>query len=212
MENAGKLIADHLDRVDSIAATIWVRLPKSVDIDDLKQAGAIGLMQAARSFDPARGLRFLTHARHRIRGAMMDYLREVVDCDVPRLVRQRNNAIRKAREAGRDAAAATGLTAGQVAESERVPERVSLEKIVTVNGKAVTLGDQIPATPDPDSRLAIREMTRHLSREDRLMVHLRFEAGLSYKEIASAIGVSESLVWQRMPRVLARLRWKATPA
>jgi len=69
-------IARHQPLVRKLAYHLISRLPASVEIDDLIQAGLIGLMEAARNFDPDAGAQFETFAGQRIRGAMLDLLRE----------------------------------------------------------------------------------------------------------------------------------------
>ncbi|MFM1868168.1 MAG: polymerase sigma factor FliA, partial [Planctomycetota bacterium] len=81
------LIARHLDLVAYAAERLHKRLPSEVEINDLKSAGAFGLMDAVESFDPDRGVKFETFCTQRIRGAMFDELRSM-DW-VPRLVRSR---------------------------------------------------------------------------------------------------------------------------
>jgi RNA polymerase sigma factor (sigma-70 family) len=70
-----ELIVEHFHRCRCVAGTLKRRLPHCVDIEGLTQAGAIGLIQAASSFDASRGIKFGTYAEFRIRGAMLDYLR-----------------------------------------------------------------------------------------------------------------------------------------
>lgn len=86
------LVHRFLPMVRHLAWTMASHIPPGVtEEDDLYQAGVIGLIQAAKSFDPARGLRFATHATWRVRGAMLDHLR---DLDwVPRLARQRGEDV-----------------------------------------------------------------------------------------------------------------------
>ena len=67
----------HLGLVAMLAGRLAEQLPVSVDIEDLKQAGAIGLMDAVARFDPAKNPSFTTYAKLRIRGAMLDSLREL---------------------------------------------------------------------------------------------------------------------------------------
>jgi RNA polymerase sigma factor (sigma-70 family) len=68
-------IIQHLGQVHALARRLQYRIPRSVALDDLVGAGAIGLMQALDRFNPSRGLQFATYARHRIWGAMLDFLR-----------------------------------------------------------------------------------------------------------------------------------------
>src|ERR1035438_9990170 len=70
------IIIQNLGRVHTLANQLRSRVPESVTIDDLIGAGTIGLIQAAERFQPSRGLQFATYAKHRIRGAMLDFLRE----------------------------------------------------------------------------------------------------------------------------------------
>jgi RNA polymerase sigma factor for flagellar operon FliA len=72
-----QLVLAHLDEVKHVARSILRRLPSSVQLDDLIQAGSIGLIDAARRFGPARNLPFRQYARIRITGAIFDSLREL---------------------------------------------------------------------------------------------------------------------------------------
>src|SRR3546814_17253766 len=73
-ENA--LVRQHADLVKRIAHHLAARLPSSVDVDDLIQAGVIGLIEAARHYSGTRGASFETYAGIRIRGAMLDEMRQ----------------------------------------------------------------------------------------------------------------------------------------
>jgi len=68
-------ILDHLPQVYLIATKIHRRLPHQVDLDDLVSAGTVGLIQAVDRYQPDRGYKLKTLAEHRIRGAILDYLR-----------------------------------------------------------------------------------------------------------------------------------------
>ncbi len=72
-----QLVLSHLDDVKQVARSILRRLPASVQLDDLIQAGSIGLIDAARRFGPCRNLPFRQYARIRITGAIFDSLREL---------------------------------------------------------------------------------------------------------------------------------------
>lgn len=89
-----QLIERHRPLVERIARQTLVRLPPSVTWDELVSAGYLGLIEAVDRFDPERNVDFSAFARNRIRGAMLDALREM---DVlPRSVRERVNAIHRA--------------------------------------------------------------------------------------------------------------------
>ena len=76
----------HAPLVKRIAYHLMAKLPASVQVDDLIQAGLIGLMDAAEHYDDTQGAQFETYAVQRIRGAMLDELRQ---CDwLPRSARK----------------------------------------------------------------------------------------------------------------------------
>ncbi|WP_156502398.1 sigma-70 family RNA polymerase sigma factor, partial [Oleiphilus sp. HI0067] len=73
---ADELIVKHAPLVKRIAHHLMARLPSSVQVDDLIQAGMIGLLEAAQKYESDRGASFETYAGIRIRGAMMDEVRK----------------------------------------------------------------------------------------------------------------------------------------
>src|SRR5437879_2790279 len=92
-----ELVREHLVLVHYAVADMASRLPKHVSRDDLVSAGMAGLAQAARSFDPSRGIRFDRYASGRIRGALLDELRS---CDwASRTVRTRARRVTEASDA-----------------------------------------------------------------------------------------------------------------
>ena len=72
-----RLILEHLPQVRLIARRIHERLPDSVSLDDLISAGVIGLIAAVDRYDPAQNVQLKTYAEHKIRGAILDSLREL---------------------------------------------------------------------------------------------------------------------------------------
>lgn len=72
-----KLVLDHLDIVKIIASKIYARIHWTVDLGDLIHTGILGLIDAARKYDPNRGVKFSTYASLRIKGAIMDELRNL---------------------------------------------------------------------------------------------------------------------------------------
>ncbi len=71
------LVLKHMENVGRIAKDIARKLPVNVDVDDLTQAGMVGLVDASKRYDPATGLKFWTFASHRVRGEILDYLRAI---------------------------------------------------------------------------------------------------------------------------------------
>src|SRR5215831_16572485 len=77
LTNPNRLIEAYRSYSHAISAEIQKRLPSSVDRDDLIGAAELGLVEAARNFDPSRGVLFKTFAYYRIRGAIYDALRRM---------------------------------------------------------------------------------------------------------------------------------------
>jgi RNA polymerase sigma factor FliA len=77
VEERRKLVMQELPQVYSVAARIRKRLPRHVDMADLVQSGVIGLIDACRNYDNGKDAQFSTFAQHRIRGAILDSLREL---------------------------------------------------------------------------------------------------------------------------------------
>ena len=71
------LILSHLPQVRSIAVRAIQRCPPAGTLDDLVSAGTVGLIQAVDRYDPERRVQLKTLAEHRIRGAILDYLRSL---------------------------------------------------------------------------------------------------------------------------------------
>src|SRR5690348_15365128 len=90
------LLRENLSLVHHVARKLARRLADDADVDELVSAGTLGLMSAAESFDPGRGLAFSTFAVPRIRGAMLDELRR--QDHVPRSVRRKTREMGQARE------------------------------------------------------------------------------------------------------------------
>lgn len=84
----------YLPLVKDVAERMIKKLPAEVDLDDLIQAGSLGLLDAIRQFEPTRGFKFCTFAQHRVWGSIIDWLRQV-DW-VPRLVRERARRLSEA--------------------------------------------------------------------------------------------------------------------
>ncbi|MBT8085199.1 MAG: RNA polymerase sigma factor FliA [Woeseia sp.] len=217
-----ELVTNHLDLVKRIAHHLAARLPASIDINDLMQAGMIGLLEASGNFDESKGASFDTFAGIRIRGAMLDEVRRL-DW-TPRSVHQKH---RKVSETVREIEAETG----RPAETAEIVERleITLEEYHAILADTAgcrlfsldeTLGDpmhqrDLPSsdTPSPDQELNeaqfkknLADAIRQLPERERLVLSLYYERELNLKEIGAVLGVSESRVCQIHGQALIRLR------
>ncbi|MEI6413520.1 MAG: RNA polymerase sigma factor FliA [Pseudomonadota bacterium] len=212
----------HAPLVKRIAYHLLNRLPPSVQLDDLIQAGMIGLLEAQRHYDPAQGASFETYAGIRIRGAMLDEIRrgDWTPRSVHRKTREAAQAIRAVEnEFGREArdsevAAAMGMKLEdyhellQDASSTRV---FSLDELI--EGGQVE-PDQVEGHRDGPFEGIQREAFRKalasailgLPERERLVISLYYDDELNLKEIGQVLGVSESRVCQINSQAAARLR------
>jgi len=217
-----QLVQRHVPLVKRIAYHLLGRLPADVQVDDLIQAGVVGLLEAARHYDSGQGASFETYAGIRIRGAMLD---EVRRSDwTPRSVHR--NA-RRVSEAMR----AVEHREGREARPQEVAEEldVRLEEYQRMVADAVSCRvlsfedmfepesegeNRLPGSePDPLQRLQEGDFREALAKEvdglperEKLVMSLYYDDELNLREIGEVLGVSESRVCQLHGQALVRLR------
>lgn len=229
-ENA--LVRQHSDLVKRIAHHLAARLPASVEVDDLIQAGVIGLIEAARNYSGTRGASFETYAGIRIRGAMLDELRQTdwAPRSVHRRERAVSDAIRKleqqhGREA-RDHEIAEHLRIG-LADFHSIVQDAARCQVLSLDHGGED-GDETLDAPDdtagPLQHLQHAEFQQELAKaigelpeRERLMLSMYYERELNLREIGAVFKVSESRVCQIHGQALLRLRarlksWQALAA
>lgn len=215
------LIRRHAELVKRIAHHLAARLPSSVDVDDLIQAGVIGLIEAARHYSADRGASFETYAGIRIRGAMLDELRQTdwAPRSVHRRLREVSDAMREIEQrTGREArdveiAAKLGVPLGEYHEIVQDAARC---QVLSLNAGGED-DDETIDTPDhsatPLDLLQRDEFQRTLTRSidelperERLVLSLYYNDELNLREIGAVLSVSESRVCQIHGQALLRLR------
>ena len=220
-----QLIEHYMPLVRYHGDKVWSRLPDEVELDDLVSAGVFGLMDAIDAFDLSRGVKFETYCVPRIRGAMLDELRNM-DW-VPRLVRAR---ARKLTEASKGLSDRLGRqpTHDELAEhmglSPTELERmmfdanavnlVSLHKkwFETDGSKEINEIDLVEDQKgeDPTSRIqkadVMRLVTKGLNRNERLIMILYYYEELTMKEVGMTLDLSESRVSQMHTSIVERLQ------
>jgi RNA polymerase sigma factor for flagellar operon FliA len=215
--------------VESLARRMASTMPNSVDVSDLVQDGVIGLMDAARRFEEARGIKFETFAERRVRGAMVDALRKDA---WPRGVRRQRRELEAAREAlRRELGAEPTLSdlAKRVGSDEARLEKTIL-RINTIESTSPLANHEttdlsslpavmVPSEPmSPDRqyeetevRLRVRTALASLPARERRIISLYYFRGATMKQIGQEIGVNESRVSQLHARAVARLRKALSP-
>jgi len=218
-----ELVLRHADLVKRIAYHLVSRMPPSVEVDDLIQAGMIGLLDAARHYTPSKGANFETYAGIRIRGAMLDEVRKSdwTPRSVHRSVREMAEVVRRIEnETGHDA------RPGDVAEAlgvslddyhKRVLDAAScrLFSFDSLGGPE----DESPADVTPDNRpgpldhlteadfrRALATAIGGLPEREQLVLAMYYDEELNLREIGEVLEVSESRVCQIHGQALIRLR------
>ena len=217
-----ELVVAHAGLVKRIAYHLIGRLPSSVDVEDLIQAGMIGLLEAARNYSTTGGANFTTFAGIRIRGAMLDEVRKLdwTPRSVHRRMREMSRAIAdiEHRE-GRDArdneiAASLGISLDeyhallQDAASARLSslEELNEDEHTGLDGQAGADDEPYSALQDTAFMEQLAGEIAHLPEREKLVMSLYYDDELNLREIGEVLGVTESRVCQIHGQALARLR------
>ena len=224
--NRDALLLEHMPRVRSIARRIHDRLPHQVPLEDLVNAGVVGLIDAMNKFDDAKHVQFEAYAKFRIRGAILDSLREL-DWG-PRLLRRKARLLEETR---RELSVRLGR---EPSEAEIAGElRIDLRQLQgllhdirglevgslwgehSMDGREENLGEKIAsdAEENPYHRCLAVEMEQALARgmdelpeKERYVLALYYFEELTMKQVGDALGVGESRVSQLHSLALMRLR------
>jgi len=225
-------IRQYMPLVKYVAGKVSTGMPGSVEYDDLVGFGQFGLLDAINKYDPEKNVKFKTYAVQRIRGSILDELREM-DW-VPRSVRQKSREIDEAivsveSKLGRSAtdeevAEEMGIS---VNELQRTVMKVSGTSILSLNdvwysgddSDRVSIGDSIesPSSLNPDVivereevRRVIIEAINELPEKEKMVLVLYYKEDLTFREIGEVLDVSESRISQLHTRANMRLRAKLT--
>ncbi len=227
-----ELVKRHADLVKRIAHHLAARLPSSVEVDDLIQAGIIGLLEAARHYSPDRGASFETYAGIRIRGAMLDELRQTdwAPRSVHRRLREVSDAIRQIEQhTGREArdgeiADRMGIALSEYHEIVQDAARCQVMSLDAGGEDEDETLDAVDTAGGPLDQLQQQEFQRALAtaiaelpERERLVLSMYYDDELTLREIGEVLKVSESRVCQIHGQALLRLRarlkaWKEMQA
>lgn len=216
------IVTRHAALVKRIAFHLINRMPASVQVDDLIQAGMLGLLEAASHFDAGQGASFETYAGIRIRGAMLDELRRLdwTPRSVHRKYREVTDAIQKIESAkGGDPsdleiARELGLS---LTEYHRILIDSSSAKLFSVDMMDEKGDSQVPQSNDDSpfdnvSNTEFQQMLansiRNLPEKEQLVMSLYYDNELNFREIGVVLEVSESRVCQIHGQALLRIQSK----
>jgi len=210
---ADELIGKYASLIDRVARRMVIRTGLHSAFDDLWSAGALGLLEASRRFDASKGAAFETFVEHRIRGAMLDELRRMDH--LPRRLRSRTDDLKRTRQK------LTGVL-GREPTPEELAEELNVD-LDEVTGMEALLEPPVPlerveqaaSTGEPgiEERLARAQTVESLAKEIRtlperlqMVLALHYIEGLTYREIAKILDVSEPRVCQLHGDGLKKLR------
>ncbi|MEQ8765114.1 MAG: FliA/WhiG family RNA polymerase sigma factor [Planctomycetota bacterium] len=214
------LIQSHLPLVRHVVDRLAIRLPNWLDREDLLEVGAVGLVQAAASFDPSRNVSFKTHAFIRIKGAVLDELRK--HDILPRAVRSEVRRLQEVyteleQQMGHpptieDIAHSLGMDPEKVDEvmlSARTLTMTSLES-ETNRGlmqalRHPTMRNPLDAAALADEKTRLQEAMGELPQTERRILVMYYREQLLLREIGEILGISESRVSQLHSRALYQL-------
>ncbi len=216
-------LQQHAPMVKRIAYHLAARLPSSVMMDDLIQAGMIGLLDASKNYDASQGASFETYASIRIRGAMLDELRR--NDWAPKSVHRKSRDIMEAvreieNQTGRDAkddeiASHLGISLDEyykILQDASTSKVFSLDDLDLDDG-AIDGSISSSSSTGPADHLQSEELKQVLAdaidtlpEREKLVIVLYYNTELNLREIGAVLDVSESRVSQLMSQAMIRLR------
>ncbi|OPJ57115.1 sigma-70 family RNA polymerase sigma factor [Alkalithermobacter paradoxus] len=215
------LILQYLSLVKIIAGRLYNYYGSNVEYDDLVSYGIIGLIDAIQKYDCSKNIKFETYASVRIRGAIIDEIRNL-DW-IPRSVRQKSKLLK-------DAYSKLEMTLGRtpnvseiskeinktedevlkLLEDTNVYNVISLEEQINDNLKIQIKDDSINSNPEEsllekDTIDNLKKAIKGLTEREQLIINLYYYEGLTYKEIANILNISESRISQIHSRSILKL-------
>ncbi len=227
VDDRNALVMQELSQVYYIASRLRERLPQQVELEDLVNAGVIGLLEASRNYDSMKNSSFSGFAKFRIRGAMLDSLRES------------DWGSRSIRRRGREVTEATTRLEGKLGrhpvESEIAEEmQIDVEHLRKITahidglhlvGQQTVLSqdrmevldviESAPSLDDPDPfdlclqgerKAHLAEAISRLTEREQLILSLYYREELTMKEIAEVVGIALSRVSQIRQAAVKKLR------
>lgn len=221
-----QLITMHASLVRRQALAMVARLPANVELDDLIQAGMMGLLHAARNYEKQDNAKFETYAVARIRGSILDELRS--QDWLPRSVRSQSRAIERALQDAtnkllrqpteQEIADEMGLSINEY--QDQLQEAQGAQILMYEDLVELSENSEIADTINSDNnsfnpidlltqqslRKALINAIKALPEREQILLSLQFEEDLNQKEIAAVMSISEGRVSQLRSQAVARIR------
>ncbi|MFT9494982.1 FliA/WhiG family RNA polymerase sigma factor [Anaerosolibacter sp.] len=217
-----QLIIEYIDLVKIIAGRLYNNYGNHIEFDDLVSYGIFGLLDAIDKFDPKKNVKFETYAHIRVRGAIIDQLRNL-DW-IPRSVRQKYKKLEEAyqiieNKSGRsandeDVAMALGISVDElnnILSDVHSFTVVSLEEKIINNANFAIIDDDINNEPQQyfeqeEMKEILIDCVNNLPEREKKIISLYYYSELTYKEISAIMGISESRISQLHTKAMMRLK------
>jgi RNA polymerase sigma factor FliA len=227
IEERNELVMRELPQVYYVAARLRERLPKQVEMEDLVQAGVVGLLDACRNYDSAKDAQFSTFAKHRIRGAILDNLRKL------------DWGSRTLRRQGREIAASAAKLESQLGR-HALEEEIAADlkmgvdelqsalgqldglflvgQLANVSGDSDESFDLIESAPsagkdnpfelclEGEMKAQLAAAVSRMSEREQLILSLYYYEELTMKEVSEVVGIAVSRVSQIHAAAMLKLR------
>lgn len=218
-DNSEALVMQHLGLVKRVALHLKVRIPPFMELDELIQVGMIGLLEAARAFNPDKGVDFENFALSRVRGAILDEVRQL--SYLPRSAVAFNKSESRATDA---LATELGRAPTQIELAEHLGDdiesfhkrrgnasRFETFSMEVVADEVLGIADERARQPEAivehaDFMRAVTQAIADLPERDQLLMQLYYVEELNLKEIGEIVGVTESRVSQLLTATVKKLR------
>ena len=213
------LVMAHLGMVKRVALHLKVRIPPFMELDELIPVGMIGLLEAARSFDTSKGVEFESYALSRVRGAILDEVRQL--SYLPRSAVAFNKSENEAThflasELGRaptqaELAEHMGDDLEEFQKKRGNAKRFETLSMEVINDEVLGIADERSRQPDAiveheDFMRAVTDAIADLPERDQLLMSLYYVEELNLKEIGEVLGVTESRISQLLSGIVKKLR------
>lgn len=220
------LVGEFIPTIRYHASRIKMRVPPNIEMDDLVSSGIVGLLDAADRFDPSRGIKFKTYAEFRIRGTMLDYLREM-DW-FPRSVRQSSTRLQNA-YSRLEALLGRPPEETEVADDLRISVDELRKRLAMLSGLTVLSHDESGDDDGSGVHHFLSEAAKDEAREEELLrdlkevlakaidtlpereqqlIALYYYEDLTMREISDIFRLGEPRICQLHAQAVLRLRGK----
>jgi len=213
------MVLAHLGLVKRVALHLKVRIPPFMELDELIQVGMIGLLEAARAFDPTKGIEFENFAHTRVRGAILDEVRRLSFLPRSAVAFNKNHSKATdelAAELGRaptpaELAQHIGVDVDTYEKERGQAKRFETYSMEVLTEEVMSIADYSSQQPEAivehaEFMGAVASAIGELPEREQLLMNLYYVEELNLKEIGEVLGVTESRVSQLLSAVVKKLR------